>query len=119
MGMHFTLLEKNENRRFREQVIKDLYLIGFPVPDEGEDENKFYLRTGMMFISNENDCSKGIIANIRLSFISTMEDYYFLVILAEKLNADLHDGYIILTEDNFKETVKGYLGYSGDIGRII
>lgn len=72
-----------------------------------------------MFISNENDCSKGIIAHIRLSFISQEEDYFFLVMLAEKLNADLSDGYSILSEDNFSEMVEGYLKYSGDIGRII
>jgi hypothetical protein len=51
MGMHFTLEEKADNRRTREQVINDLYLIGFPKHDEDEDDNQFYLRTGM----NENN----------------------------------------------------------------
>jgi hypothetical protein len=119
MGMHFTLKEKNENRRTREKVFKDLFLIGFPEPDEGEDESKFYLRTGIFFVANENDCSNGIILHIRLSFISKEEDYFFLVMLAEKLNADLDDGYVILTEDNFMETVKGYLEYSGLMGGLI
>ena len=119
MGMYFTLKEKCENRRTRKQVINDLYLIGFPKHDEDEDENQFYLRTGMLYVADENDCSKGIIANIRLSFISAIEDYYFLVLLAEKINADIRDGYTILSEDNFMETVEGYLRYSGHIGGMI
>jgi len=117
MGMYFDLKSKFNQINTREQFKSALLANGFysilPEPDDpnsGTTNNQpklnpdeYYFRYGILNLTNDEEFDKGELAYIRISWSAGIEAFYFLVILAEKLNVDLFDESGLINIENIQE----------------
>ena len=133
MGMYFDLKSKSGQIITKAQFRLALLTNGFynPTPKLNDpnsgatnnqpklDPDEFYFKYGVLNLTNDEEFRKGELACVRISWSSSIEAFYFLVILAEKLHVDLFDDSGVINLQNCREVFNRFSGMSDTIKKMI
>jgi len=132
MGMYFDLKSKSgqiiTKTQFRLALLTNGFYSPIPEPDNPnsgatnnqpkQDPDELYFRFGVLNLTNDEEFNKGELASIRISWSSSIEALYFLVILAEKLHVDLFDDSGVINLQNSQEVFNRFSGNSDIIKKM-